>query len=171
MGYDLRDIEVLGSMQSPLVRVTLDWSAVSAPPVGIEDCSKVHQMLGPMFDVWDPFPAAYTLEVSSPGEHPPLRTLKHFQEALGSKILFQTLEAIPMPPPAKARKNWEGLLLEIKDENGIQIQIEDSFGKHWIPLEMIKLGQRVVEWKQAQPKPGGKNRKNKKTLMEMSIWQ
>ena len=159
MGYDLRDLEILGSGRSPLVRVTLDRKSPEDPAIGIEDCSKVHQMLNPMFDVWDPFPGNYTLEVSSPGESPILRTLKHFKEALGKTIRIQTIEAIPMPPPAKARKNWEGLLQQIEEAPAVKLELEDSLGKHWIPLEMIKMGQWVQDWSPVAPKPKSKKLK------------
>src|SRR5436305_869460 len=92
MGYALRDLEVLGaSGRSAVIRVTLDSVAATATvaagaEIGIDDCSKVHEVLNPLFDVWDPLPGTYTLEVSSPGEKPNLRLLQHFEEALGQKI-------------------------------------------------------------------------------------
>jgi ribosome maturation factor RimP len=101
LNYSLRDLEVVGKGR-PTIRIILDKK--DDQKIGIDDCSYVHEKISPMFDLWDPFPGAYTLEISSPGEHAPLRTRQHFEEALGSKIRFETTQAIELPPPRKARK-------------------------------------------------------------------
>ena len=83
LSYHLRDIEVT-SGRSALIRVTIDrYPETEQGHISIDDCSQVHRVVGPMFDVWDPLPGAYSLEISSPGEKPKLRLLSHFQAALG----------------------------------------------------------------------------------------
>jgi ribosome maturation factor RimP len=147
LGYECRDIEVLTG-GSPCIRVTIDH------PIGpdgrrkvvdIEDCSKVHRVLGPMFDVWDPLPGAYSLEMSSPGEHPPLRVVQHFQEAVGGKIRFQTTEPIEVPPPAKPRKKWEGTL-ETVSEAEASLTVKDVQGVFTIPFEKVRNASWLREW-------------------------
>jgi ribosome maturation factor RimP len=151
IGFELRDLSILGSGHSATVRITLDKGTTSptgaqeGQEISIDDCSRAHQVLGPMFDVWDPLPGAYTLEVSSPGEKPPLRLLRHFKQILGEKVQLQTLEAMPMPPPAKARRNWEGILSEV-DESAGKIRISDSFGEHWLELAKIRSATWLREW-------------------------
>lgn len=144
MEFSLRDIEVIG-VSNPIVRVTLDRPKEHQEKgqIGIEDCEKVHRKLGPMFDLWDPVSGPYTLELSSPGEQAPLRTSEHFQEALGETIKFQTLEPFPMPAPAKARKNWQGRLLNLSEA---LIEVEDDFGIHKVPLDQIKNASWQRSW-------------------------
>jgi len=142
LGYLCRDIEVV-SGRSAVVRITIERD--SKEMVSIDDCATVHRTLGPMFDVWDPLPTAYTLEVSSPGEKPRLRNLSHFREAVGGNLRFQTLEAIDMPEPAKPRKNWEGELLDVQDSG--EIRVKDSSGvEHTLKLESIKNATWMREW-------------------------
>lgn len=135
MGYECRDIEIWSGM----IRVTLDLpGGPDRKTISIEDCSKVHQVIGPMFDVWDPISTAYTLEVSSPGEKPNMRLFKHFEEAVGDKIKFQTLEAVVLAPPSKPRKNWEGDLLAV-DNDSAMVTLKDHSGvEHKISVSQIK---------------------------------
>ncbi len=147
LGYECRDVEVMTG-GSVCVRVTLDMAKGpngKRPTISIEDCTKVHRVISPMFDVWDPFPGAYSLEMSSPGEHPPLRLMEHFQEALGGKIRFQTTEAIEVPAPAKPRKKWEGIL-ETVSEADESIGLKDLQGLYQIPLAMIRDATWLQEW-------------------------
>ena len=44
--------------------------------ITLTDCEQAHRSLSPALDVIDPFPHAYTLEVSSPGLDRPLRGRK-----------------------------------------------------------------------------------------------
>lgn len=145
LGYELVDIEVV-ERQNGVIRVVIGTSETSiGTAIGVDDCEKAHRELGPLFDVWDPMPFAYTLELSSPGENPPLRTLEHFRASVGSQIKFQTLEPFPMPPPAKARKNWQVDLVEI-GEDGV-LFVKDTLGEYRIPVGEIRSASRLQEWK------------------------
>ncbi len=149
LGYDLRDIEV----SSGEVCIILDRPLPREDVIGIEDCSRAHQALSPMFDVWDPIPGAYDLQISSPGESPSLRRLDHFAEAVGHEIRFQTLDPFPMPAPAKPRKNWESKLVAVDSDKG-EIVVEDSLGEHRVALNLIKNAQWVRDWSIQKEKPG-----------------
>lgn len=150
-GLGLRDLEVLGSARSPLVRVTLDAKGLEGQ-IGIEDCVRVHEILSPVFDVWDPFPAAYTLEVSSPGEKPILRSLGHFEEAVGSRVEIETLEAIPMPQPMKPRKRFVGALEAVEpalagDAAAVAaVTVRDDVGVYKINLSQIRSAHWLREY-------------------------
>lgn len=144
MNFSCRDIEVV-SGRSALVRITIEL-ANSKEAVSIEHCSEVHRTLNPMFDVWDPLPGAYTLEVSSPGEKPRMRLRSHFEEAVGENLKFQTMEAVEMPGTAKPRKNWEAKLIEVLDEG--QIKVEDKEGGIFeLPISELKNVVWLREWK------------------------
>ncbi len=149
LGYALRDIEVVGSRSNPTVRIYLESrysDKEGDQEIGIEDCSKVHEILGPLFDVWDPIPTAYTLEVSSSGEKPSLRLLRHFEKALGQKVDFETLEAMPMPAPAKPRKNFKNVVLKALRVQELSIEIEDTLGTFVIPVSKLKSAFWQREW-------------------------
>ena len=135
VSYGLRDLEIIAG-QGGVVRIILDTISPDSKPIGIDDCSKVHQLVSPMFDVWDPIPGNYTLEISSPGESPNLRTLRHFEEAVGQDLKLQTVDALPMPPPAKPRKHWDSKLVAVESNTG-EIELEDSMGRHRIKIEQV----------------------------------
>lgn len=143
MGYGLRNLEIQRG-RSSLVRVTLEHLDPSQT-IGIDDCERVHEALGPLFDVWDPFTGAYTLEVSSPGERPQLRLLRHFEAALGENVRIETREALPMPAPAKPRRNWQGQLLSV-DAEAQNLALKDEFGQHSIPFNQIRSAIWLREW-------------------------
>lgn len=140
LGYECRDIEAGQS----LVRVTLDKANREA--LSIDDCSNVHRVLGPMFDVWDPIPGNYTLEISSPGEKPRMRTLEHFKEACGEKIKFQTPDGVEVAPPAKPRKNWEGDLVSVSEDRNILLRDHDGVEQQ-ISIDQIKNAVWLRVWK------------------------
>lgn len=146
LGYDLRDVEIAGSPTShATVRIFLE-SRPGQNPIGIEDCVKAHETLSPLFDVWDPIEGSYTLEMSSPGEKPCLRTSRHFADAVGQRIRFETNTALPMPAPAKARKRWDGTLKEFLPQERLLI-LSDHWGEHRVPLSELKQAEVILEWK------------------------
>lgn len=157
LGLGLRDVEYLRGAGT--IRVTLDPPPGRTEQISIDDCSRAHQILGPLFDVWDPIESAYTLECSSPGEKPNLRTLRHFEEARGHKVRIQTLEALVQPAPAKPRRNWEGTLKDLHPEAG-EVVLEDSLGLHSLKLEQMKNAVWLREWG-VSPEARGGNKKKK----------
>jgi len=154
MGFQLWDLEVIGSERNPIVRISLEKPAenvaLGEANIGIEDCTEAHRELGPLFDVWDPFTGAYTLEVSSPGEHASLRTVRQFEMARGDEVEIVTLEAKPLPPPAKPRKNWKGRLVEVFAGDGSaeegSVLIEDALGQHALKWKEIRSAQWKRNW-------------------------
>lgn len=143
LNYELRDLE-LRAGRPALLRITIDIADRSRG-VHLDDCFEVHKVLDPLLDVWDPVEAAYTLEVSSPGEKAPLRLKTHFEEAIGSNIDFKTREAVSMPsnPTAAPRKNWKGKLIAVSETS---IQLEDALGTHEIPADLIEGARWMREW-------------------------
>jgi ribosome maturation factor RimP len=68
-GLALVDVELKGGPMNPLLRVYIDKPPQEGAPGGVShgDCQLVSEQLSAILDVEDPFPASYTLEVSSPG--------------------------------------------------------------------------------------------------------
>jgi ribosome maturation factor RimP len=63
-GLELLAAEVTGTARKPTVRLVLDRPEKG---VSLEDCELVSRQASVLLDAHDPFPGAYTLEVTSPG--------------------------------------------------------------------------------------------------------
>jgi ribosome maturation factor RimP len=63
-GLTLLAIEVLGTARKPTVRLVIEREGGGA---SIADCEIVSRQASVLLDAYDPFPGAYTLEVTSPG--------------------------------------------------------------------------------------------------------
>ena len=74
-------VDIVGSKKAPTIRVYIDCEG----GVGFDELSSAQAWINELMDEIDPFPGAYTLEVSSPGIDRPLRTLEHFQRFAGEK--------------------------------------------------------------------------------------
>ena len=91
LGLELIDVVCVGRGPRSVVRVLVDKPG----GVTITDCEQAHKALGPALDVADPFPHAYTLEVSSPGLDRPFQRTQDYQRAIGKQVnlkLRQPLE-------------------------------------------------------------------------------
>jgi ribosome maturation factor RimP len=72
--------------------------------MSIEDCERLSQALSPAFDVEDPMPQAYRLEISSPGIDRPLVRESDFLRAVGHEARVEMAAAI------NGRKRFRGRL-------------------------------------------------------------
>ncbi len=91
LGLELIDVVCVGRGPRSVVRVLVDKPG----GVTITDCEQAHKALGPALDVADPFPHAYTLEISSPGLDRPFQRTQDYQRAIGKQVnlkLRQPLE-------------------------------------------------------------------------------
>lgn len=82
LGLELIDVVCVGRGPRSVVRVLIDKPG----GVTITDCEQAHKTLGPALDVADPFPHAYTLEISSPGLDRPFKRLQDYQRAIGKEV-------------------------------------------------------------------------------------
>lgn len=62
-GFELLAVEFAGTVRRPIVRLVIDKEA----GVTLDDCALVSEQASSLFDLYDPFPGPYNLEVSSPG--------------------------------------------------------------------------------------------------------
>ena len=81
-------VEVVGSRKAPTIRVYLDCEG----GIGFDELAASQKWVNELMDELDPFPGAYTLEVSSPGIDRPLRTPEHFQRFAGEKVQLTLTE-------------------------------------------------------------------------------
>lgn len=118
-------IEVVGSRKAPTVRVYVDCEG----GVGFDELAAAQEWINELMDKLDPFPGAYTLEVSSPGIDRPLRTLEHFQRFAGEKA------QIVLTSPYNGRTKWVGQLKGVEGES--VLLVVDEIAEE-IPYDQIK---------------------------------
>jgi ribosome maturation factor RimP len=88
----LVEVEVKGRGPKSLVRVVIERPQEAGKMdggVSIEDCERVHHLLGHALDVEDPIPHAYVLEVSSPGLDRPIRHVSEYERFQGRLARFK----------------------------------------------------------------------------------
>lgn len=90
LGLELVDVVCVGQGSRSVVRVLINKPG----GVTIADCEQAHKALGPALDVADPFPHAYTLEVSSPGLDRPFKRLQDYQRAIGKEVILKLREPL-----------------------------------------------------------------------------
>lgn len=91
MGYELVELEARSNPKNGLVRLYIDKPG----GIGLEDCEQVSHQVSGVLDVEDPVPGEYNLEVSSPGLDRPLRTERHFADAIGAKVKLELNAPLP----------------------------------------------------------------------------
>lgn len=70
----------------------------------VDDCAAISEVLSPIFDVEEPVPGAYDLEVSSPGIDRPLTRPKDFVAYAGHEAKVET------KLPLNGRRRFRGIL-------------------------------------------------------------
>jgi len=113
LGYELVELEYVAGRSHATVRVFID----TADGIGIEDCERVSREVSALFDVEDPVPMAYTLEVSSPGFDRVLRTRAHFDRFVGSRVFVE------MKAPRDGRRRYTGMLTAV-DDAAITVEVD-----------------------------------------------
>lgn len=106
LGLELVEVVCVGQGPRSIVRVFIDKPG----GVTVTDCERAHMALGPALDVADPFPHAYTLEVSSPGLDRPFKRLQDYQRALGKRV------TIKLKQPRDGQWRLTGELVEASEE-------------------------------------------------------
>jgi ribosome maturation factor RimP len=124
-GLELVHVEFAGGARAPAVRVFID------KPGGVThaDCSEVSTHLGTVLDVEDFIPAAYTLEVSSPGLERGLYNRGDFERFAGR------LAKMKARNPVNGQRNFRG---RIEGVEGDDILFEDkTTGRVRVPLSEV----------------------------------
>lgn len=91
LGFEVDDVEVMGSGRRTVVRVTLDRDG----GVSMDDCADFSRDLSALMDVEDPIKGRYTLEVSSPGLDRPLKKPSHWAKSMGKLVRVVLLDPEP----------------------------------------------------------------------------
>lgn len=126
-GIEIVTVEVVGSRKAPTIRVYLD------KPEGIafDDITASQVWVNEIMDELDPFPGAYTLEVSSPGIDRPLRTPEHFARFAGDEVYVMTTK------PVDGSSRFTGILKGY-DEDGANVLLEVDGAEVALPYDLLK---------------------------------
>jgi ribosome maturation factor RimP len=145
-GLDLVDVQYRREQAGWVVRVFIDRimnPALGAPPpaISFEDCERISRELGALFDVHDPVPQAYSLEVSSPGLDRPLRTPDHFRRFRGSVMKATLVEGV------EGRRNFKGTIVDVDDAPaGAAVRVDVDGRTYALPLDDIDSARLVPDW-------------------------
>ncbi len=102
----------------------------------IDDCVRVDHALDPVFtEEW--VPETIVLEVSSPGVFRPLKTQKHFEQAVGEWIALTLEEEILVSVAGKERK-LRSLRAKLLGINGEQLQLQSENFEISVDAQKIK---------------------------------
>lgn len=118
-------VEVIGSSRAPVIRVYID----SKDGVSFKELTESQEWIGQLMDEVDPFPGAYTLEVSSPGIDRPLRTPAHFARFAGDDAKIKTKS------PIDGQSNFKGTIVSA-DEGSVVLDVDGN--QVSIPFESIR---------------------------------
>ena len=112
LGLELVEVQCVGQGARTVVRVLIEKPG----GVTVTDCEQAHKALGPALDVADPFPHAYTLEVSSPGLDRPFKRLQDYQRAIGKEV------SLKLRQPLNGQWRVSGRLMEV-DEQAVSVAV------------------------------------------------
>ncbi|HEA8029285.1 TPA: ribosome maturation factor RimP, partial [Campylobacter jejuni] len=82
--------------------------------VNLDDCTRLSEILSPIFDVEPPVNGEYFLEVSSPGLERKLSKIEHFAKSIGELVKIATNE----------KEKFEAKIIAVDDENIILENLE-----------------------------------------------
>ena len=124
-GLELVHWETVGPRNHFVLRIFIDKPG----GVTINDCERVSNQVGTLFDVEDLIPNQYTLEVSSPGIERGLYKRADYERFAGSRVRLRTAE------PIGGQRNFKGTLIGL---SGDTVSLEaDAAGRIDIPFEQI----------------------------------
>lgn len=129
LGLELVDVVCVGQGSRSVVRVLIDKPG----GVTVSDCERAHLAVGPALDVADPFPHAYTLEVSSPGLDRPFKRLQDYQRAVGKRV------TIKLKQPLDGQWRIVGELVQA-DEDSVVLAIAPKAA----PTHTVKVDRHAV---------------------------
>lgn len=133
MGFDLVRVAVLGR-ERPTVQVMADRADGSL--ISIDDCEQISRYLSTVFDVEDPIPGAWNLEVSSAGIDRPLTRAKDWNRFAGH------LARVELSFPLDGRKRFSGIVLGADETSG-KLRLDDG-SEVELPLRDIRRAKLVL---------------------------
>lgn len=130
-GLELYDMEYISG--SGILRIYIMDQKTKT--VDIKDCIKVDRALTPYIDTEDWMPNELRLEVSSPGVCRTLKTIKHFEMAVGGLVSLQLFSNEGIPESIGKEKKIKADLLGV---NGDSIELKVGNLKFQLGFNNIK---------------------------------
>ncbi|NWF73150.1 MAG: ribosome maturation factor RimP [Nitrospirae bacterium] len=130
LGLELIDIVCVGQGARLIIRVYIDKSG----GVTVDDCGRAHLAIGPALDVADPFPHAYTLEISSPGLDRAFRRIQDYRRALGKQV------SVKLRQPIDGQWRVVGELTDV-NEQGVTVVVHDRRSERKVILEFDAIAE------------------------------
>jgi ribosome maturation factor RimP len=137
LGLELADVICVGQGPRSVIRVFID----KPEGVTLDDCERAHKALGPALDVADPFPHAYTLEVSSPGLDRPFKRIQDYRRAVGRRVTLKLRE------PLAGQWRLVGTLADVT-EDAVTLEVNEPPPSRTVTVEhkQVAEAKRVVSW-------------------------
>ncbi len=134
MGFEVVRVALTGSAGRKTLQVMADRSDGSLITVG--DCENISHTLSAIFDVEEPVPGGYDLEVSSAGIDRPLTRPKDFVKYSGFEAKVETRK------PVAGQRKFRGRLSGVTSENKVLICSNDEE----VPIAMddIKIAKLIL---------------------------
>jgi ribosome maturation factor RimP len=130
IGLSLYDTAILNENDQVIFRVS-----VTAPGgVSLDKCVQASHLISPLLDVTPPMSGDYRLEVSSPGIERRLKTLAHFVQSIGEKVIFSTID----------KEKFDGELIGVENDEIIIKTKEGAEQK--VPFRSISKAKTYFEW-------------------------
>ena len=126
-GVDVVDVDIVGATKAPTVRVRLD--RLDGETISLDEVAENTGWVGDCVERIDPFPGAYTLEVSSPGMKRPLRKPSDFARFTGEAVEVTTTAT-------SGRHSYKGTITGAT-ETEVTLDLVDE-GPCTIPFDEIK---------------------------------
>lgn len=139
-GIELDDVEVLGG--GKLLRVVVEGDE----SIGVDRIADLSRGIARLIENDDPFPGAYTLEVTTPGLERKLRRPDQFRKAVGSDVHIKTFKKIADDKHHRGR-------LTAADDDVIVVSIDGD--ERRIEMADVASARTVFVWEKGA-KPGKK---------------
>lgn len=136
IGIEIVDVELKGAGQHQLLRIYID------KPEGVThaDCESISRQVGAVLDVEDPIPAAYDLEVSSPGVERRLGKWQDWQRFAGRKVKVVLKQPLQTP----SLKHFDGIIAGAEDRK-VTVELSDG-ARVTFPFEQVDRANLKFEW-------------------------
>jgi len=134
-GFELTDVEVGRQKGSHVVRLFVDREG----GISLDDLQTVSEEVSAIFDVEDPIPGTYTLEVSSPGLDRPIRTEAEYRRFVGRLAKVSSYE------PVDGRRHWLGRIVSC-EEGVVALDLDKEETLARVPLSRIAHARLEVEF-------------------------
>lgn len=137
---EVYDVEWAGR----ILRISLD----RVGGVDLDTLTTANRRIGAALDLADNISTAFQLEVGSPGLERPLRTIAHWQAAIGQQVKIKTR------PDAEGNRRIEGVIEGV--DGDVAIVVDASGTKLGVDIAEVDRARTVFVWGPT-PKPGGSN--------------